>query len=165
MAEPERPVLFLVVELCSLSFRSGDTAKSHIVATALFGDGAAGAILTFGDDGLKAVFSRDIPHLVATRLGGVAREFLAARGLGLGDIDRFVCHPGGAKVVDASEDAFGLARGSLAEARAVLREFGNMSAASVLFVLERAMAAPWRRALLTALGPGFSAGFVVLERR
>ncbi len=191
MAEPERPVLFLVVELCSLSFRRGDTAKSHIVATALFGDGAAGAILTcggdgpaiaasgeyqwpdsldvmgwdVGDDGLKAVFSRDIPHLVATRLGGVAREFLAARGLGLGDIDRFVCHPGGAKVVDASEDAFGLARGSLAEARAVLREFGNMSAASVLFVLERAMAAPWRRALLTALGPGFSAGFVVLERR
>jgi alkylresorcinol/alkylpyrone synthase len=190
-AEPDKPVLFLVVELCSLAFRHGDNAKSHIVATALFGDGAAGAILCcggngpaiaasgeyqwpgsldvmgwdVGDDGLKAVFSRDIPHLVATRLGGVASDFLAGHGLGLGDIDRFVCHPGGAKVVDACEDAFGLARGSLAEARRVLREFGNMSAASVLFVLERAMAAPWRRALLTALGPGFSAGFLVLERR
>jgi len=101
-------------------------------------------------------------------LGGVARAFLAEHRLTPRDIDRFICHPGGPKVVDACEAAFGLRPGSLVEARAVLREFGNMSAASVLFVLERVLARArendesWRLALMTALGPGFTAGFVLL---
>jgi alkylresorcinol/alkylpyrone synthase len=85
--------------------------------------------------------------------------------LSLRDIDRFVCHPGGPKVIEACESAFGLPPGALAEERRSLAEYGNMSAASVLFVLDRVLAdksEPWRRALLTALGPGFSAGFVVL---
>ena len=117
-------------------------------------------------DGLKPLFSRDIPRLVAGRLGGVARDFLARHGLGLGDIDRFVCHPGGPKVIEAIEEAYGLAQGELRVARAVLRDFGNMSAASVLFVLERLLDGDsgWNRALLTALGPGFTAGFAVLGR-
>ena len=89
------------------------------------------------DDGLSAVFSRDVPHLVATRLRGAAQSFLARHGLGFGDIDRFICHPGGAKVMTALETAFGLPEGALADARAVLRDYGNMSAATVLFVLER----------------------------
>ena len=117
--------------------------------------------------GSKPVFSRDIPRLVCNRLGAVARDFLARHGLALGDIDRFVCHPGGPKVLDAYGHAFGLAPHALDDARAVLREFGNISAASVLFVLDRLLARgePWRRALLTALGPGFTAGFVVLDNR
>src|SRR5262249_38481898 len=158
----------------------------------LFGDGAAAALLRcnapgptitgFGehtwrdsldvmgwevtDDGLKAVFSRDIPRLIAAHLGTAVREFLGRHDLAPGGIDCFVCHPGGPKVIEACEGAFGLASGTLAEERGVLRDFGNMSAASVLFVLERVLARErlggngWRRALLTALGPGFSAGFV-----
>jgi len=58
------------------------------------------------EDGLKPVFSRDIPHLVAGQLGAVARDFLGRHGLTLGDIERFVCHPGGPKVIDALEHAF-----------------------------------------------------------
>lgn len=189
---PKALVLFLVVELCALCFRRDDFSKSNIVATALFGDGAAAALLSCaGDgpritgngeytwpesldvmgwdvcgDGLKALFSRDIPELVTTRLHDVVTEFLARYGLGLGDVDRFVCHPGGAKVLDALESAFELAPGTLGDARAVLREYGNMSAATVLFVLERTLSSPepWRRALLSALGPGFTAGFTLLER-
>lgn len=192
-AIPDKAVLFLVVELCSLTFRRGDLSKSNIVASALFGDGAAAAILRCGtagpaiiaagehtwpqsldimgwevaEDGLKPVFSRDIPRLVAGKLGEVARRFLDRHGLSLGDIDRFICHPGGPKVIDALEDAFGLGHGVLSDARAVLRDYGNMSAASVLFVLDRMLAAGgWdehrERALITALGPGFTAGFVVL---
>ncbi len=105
--------------------------------------------------------------LVATRFREVAAEFLARHDLAVDDIDRFVCHPGGAKVVAALEDAFGLGREALAGARGVLRDFGNMSAATVMFVLERMLAEPrpWDRALMNALGPGFTAGFIVLDNR
>jgi alkylresorcinol/alkylpyrone synthase len=193
-AMPDKAVLFLVVELCSLTFRSSDASNSNVVAAALFGDGAAAAVLRCGaagpaivaagehtwpqtrdvmgwevaEDGLKPVFSRDIPRLVATRLGDVARGFLGRRGLALADIDRFICHPGGPKVIAACEHALGLSAGALTDARVVLRDYGNMSAASVLFVLEAALrdaGAPWKRALLTAFGPGFTAGFVLLEQQ
>ena len=189
-AMPDKAVLFLVVELCSLTFRRGDRSKSNIVASALFGDGAAAALLQCGgegpaviatgehtwpqtldimgwevaEDGLKPVFSRDIPRLVGDKMGEVARDFLGRHGLTLGDIDRFVCHPGGPKVIDALEHAFGLGPGVLSDARAVLRDYGNMSAASVLFVLDHALERRWERALVTALGPGFTAGFVVLSK-
>jgi alkylresorcinol/alkylpyrone synthase len=189
-AMPNKAVLFLVVELCSLTFRGGDRTKSNIVAAALFGDGAAAALLHCGgagpallaagehtwqqtldimgwevaEDGLRPVFSRDIPRLVAERMGAAARDFLGRHGLSLSDIDRFVCHPGGPKVIDALEHAFGLGPDVLDDARAVLRDYGNMSAASVLFVLERALVEEWERALITALGPGFTAGFAVLSQ-
>ncbi|HKS88873.1 MAG TPA: 3-oxoacyl-[acyl-carrier-protein] synthase III C-terminal domain-containing protein [Stellaceae bacterium] len=190
-AMPNKAVLLLVVELCSLTFRLGDNSNSNIVGAALFGDGAAAAVLHCGrpgpaivaggehtwpetldlmgwevmEDGLKPVFSQEIPRLAAAELGAAARGFLAERGLSLGDVDRFLCHPGGPKVIAACEGALGLLPGTLFDARTVLREFGNMSAASVLFVLDRLLVggAPWRRALLTAFGPGFTAGFVVLE--
>jgi alkylresorcinol/alkylpyrone synthase len=192
-AAPGETVLFLVVELCTLSFRRDDWSKSNIVATALFGDGAAGALLStaaagpaivasgehtwprsldimgwdVAEDGLSAVFSRDIPHLVARRFRAAAADFLARRGLVVDDIDRFVCHPGGAKVLDALELALGLRQGALESARAVLRDYGNTSAASVMFVLDRMLAGRpgWRLALMNALGPGFTAGFLLLENR
>jgi alkylresorcinol/alkylpyrone synthase len=190
---PGETVLFLVVELCTLSFRRDDFSKSNIVATALFGDGAAGALLSsegdgpavtaageytwpgslelmgweVADDGLSAVFSRDIPQLVATKFRDVMAEFLARHDLVVDDIDRFVCHPGGAKVVAALENAFALEPGALAGARGVLRDFGNMSAATVMFVLEQMLAETprWNLALINALGPGFTAGFMVLDNR
>jgi len=196
-ALPGKAVLCLVVELCTLSFRRDDLAKSNIVATALFGDGAAAALLRCGgedgggpaiiatgehtwpgsldimgwdvaDDGLKAIFSRDIPRLMQAELKPAAEGFLTRRGLRFADIDRFVCHPGGPKVLDAFEEVFGLDAGALAEARGVLRDYGNMSAASVLFVLERmlerdrAADEAWDRALMIALGPGFTTGFALL---
>ena len=178
---PKKAVLFLVVELCTLQFRRDDLARSNIVATALFGDGAAAAVLRCGDDrragdprawrahlagsldimgwdvaedGLSAIFSRDIPRLVTAELGPVLRDFLTRHGLSLGDIDRFVCHPGGPKVIDAYETVFGAGFPGAAEARRSLRDYGNMSAVSVLFVLEemldwaRAAGEDWGRALL-----------------
>ncbi len=80
------------------------------------------------------------------------------------DLDGYVCHPGGAKVLDALEEAFNLPHRTLTHARETLRAHGNMSAATVLFVLERTLKAGARgRMLLSALGPGFTAGFLVLE--
>ena len=85
--------------------------------------------------------------------------------LALDDIDRFVCHPGGAKVIAALERALSLDQGTLDHERDVLADYGNMSAPTVLFVLERALrAGPAARAsLLTALGPGFTASCVSLR--
>jgi len=189
-ARPGAKVLLLVVELCGLTFRARDLSKSNIIATALFGDGAAAGLIstrgagprltdwgehtwpnslgvmgwTVEEDGLGVVFSRDIPRLVEAELPPVLVRYLARNGRSVEDIDEVVAHPGGAKVIEALERVFRRQRGGLVHTRAVLREFGNMSAASVLFVLRRALdAGIGRRALMTALGPGFTAGFLSLE--
>ena len=183
-------VLLLVVELCSLTFRLDDLVKSNLVATALFGDGAAALVLhprvkgpairAWGehtwpdtldvmgwrveDPGLGVIFQRSIPDIVRDRFRDAADGFLARHGLSVSRIDHFVCHPGGAKVIDALEEALSCPRGSLTATREALRDYGNMSAASVLFALERALEEePRGKMLLTALGPGFSAGFCLLE--
>lgn len=191
-AMPGSRVLFLVVELCALTFRKDDLSKSNLVAAALFGDGAAGAILSAdGDgpeigasgeytwpasldvmgweveeDGLKARFATSIPSLVARDFRKIAGEFTRANDIDLSDIDAFACHPGGAKVLDALEDALSLERGALVESRSVLRDYGNMSAATAMFVLKAMQKRDKReRRMMTALGPGFSAGFLMLEGR
>jgi alkylresorcinol/alkylpyrone synthase len=80
------------------------------------------------------------------------------------DIDKFVCHPGGAKVIDAIETALALGQGTLEHERQVIADYGNMSAPTVLFILEKARAKGLpSRSLLTALGPGFTASCVTLR--
>ena len=187
---PGSRVLFLVAELCALTFRKDDFSKSNIVATALFGDGAAGAILStrgegpalgahgehtwpnsldimgwdIQEDGLKAVFSQSIPSLVARDFRTITLNFLRENDIALSSIDAFACHPGGAKVLDALEDSLDLERGQLTDSRSVLHDFGNMSAVTVLFVLERMMARGLPpRTLMTSLGPGFTAAFQMIE--
>jgi alkylresorcinol/alkylpyrone synthase len=191
-ASPGSRWLFLVVELCGLTFRAGDQSKSNVIATALFGDGAAACLVsadpagpaiagwgehTFEasldvmgwevvDDGLKVLFSRDIPTLVRKEIGALVADFLAREGLTMTEIDEFCCHPGGAKVLDALEDVFGVQRGGLGHSRNVLRRYGNMSAATVMFVLAESLAAGGGgRRLLTTMGPGFTAGFMLLQGR
>jgi alkylresorcinol/alkylpyrone synthase len=189
-AEPGSKVLFLAVELCALTFRKNDTSKSNIVATALFGDGAAGAILStdgegpevgaageytwpdsldvmgwdMAEDGLKARFAKSIPTLVADDFRKLLDEFMAKHGIRLDEISGFACHPGGAKVLDALEDAMEMQRGDLKESRGVLRDYGNMSAVTALFVAER-MQLMGQQTLMTALGPGFTATFLMLDGR
>ena len=161
-------MLLLVVELCGLTFRPADRSKSNIVATALFGDGAAAVLVAedpaapgpridawgehrwpdsldvmgwrIEDDGFGVLFSRDIPTLIRERFGPALDGFLERQGIGRADLAGTICHPGGAKVVAALEEVLGLAPGAMGVARAVLRDHGNMSAPSVLFVLERALA-------------------------
>ena len=90
--------------------------------------------------------------------------FLDRQGIALTDLAGAICHPGGAKVIDALEVAFEQPPGAMVAARSVLRDFGNMSAATVLFVLERTLRAATRgKYLMSALGPGFTAGFQLLE--
>lgn len=191
-ARPGTRWLLVVAELCGLTFRSTDMSKSNIVATALFGDGVAAMIVDSGcdsgpavvdggehtwpdsldimgwelrDNGFGVLFSRDIPELVRTAMADALDGFLASAGLRLDEIDDFVPHPGGMKVLVALEEALSLPKDALRHARGVLRDYGNMSAATVFFVLERYLAERRTgRALLSSLGPGFTAGFSILEQ-
>jgi alkylresorcinol/alkylpyrone synthase len=188
-ARPGSKVLLAVVELCTLAFRADELTKSNIVATALFGDGAAACVLStegetpWGEiefsgehtwpetldimgwridrEGFAAIFSRSIPDLATSDLRPAADAFLERNGLSLDKIDDFVFHPGGAKVVTALETAFSLEQGRLVAEREVLADYGNMSAPTVLFVLDRAPPLSGRR-FLSSLGPGFTASFATM---
>lgn len=188
-SEPGMRVLFLVVELCGLTFQKGDLSKSNVIASALFGDGAAGAIISchdtgpeitgwgehtwphsldvmgwnVSDDGFKVLFSRDIPNLIKREMKSVVAQFLRDQNMCKDNIDNYVTHPGGAKVLDALEEVFDLLPGALVHARDVLRRYGNMSAATVLFVLEQALSNQSGKFLISSLGPGFTAGFMTLR--
>lgn len=189
-SRPGSRVLLLVVELCSLTFRSADRSTTNLVATALFGDGAAAAVIAsegpgphivgWGEhtwpetldvmgwdvrnDGFGVVFARSIPAFARLHLRSAVLEFLEKQSLGMQRIDSFVCHPGGAKVLAAMEEVLEVPPERLRLSRDVLREYGNMSAATIFFVLARALSeAPSGRHLLISLGPGFSAGFALLD--
>jgi alkylresorcinol/alkylpyrone synthase len=189
LAETGRKVLLVVIELCTLAFRPDEMTKSNIVATALFGDGAAAVVLTqhgkgpavefagqhtwnktidimgwrVDDEGLGAIFARSIPDLVLRDLRPAAEGFLTRNGLSVADIDHFSFHPGGTKVIEALETIFEMPSGKLADERKILAGYGNMSGPTVLFVLQEALKTPTTgRRLIGALGPGFTSSFMTL---
>ena len=106
------------------------------------------------DDGLGVIFSRDIPALVRQKLRTVTETFLRAHGTSLEALDGVLCHPGGEKVLAALEQALDLPPDGLRHARDVLRDKGNMSAVTVLAVLERALQAGARYPPHVRVGPG-----------
>jgi alkylresorcinol/alkylpyrone synthase len=193
-AQPKSTVLVVTLELCTLSFRLDRATKAEIIATSLFGDGAAAAIVTSDparpaianiraatehlwpksldimgwsadDAGLGVVLSRSLPAFIAQNYRAVFLSAMERMGIDPSDVDRVVCHPGGTKVLEAIEAALEMPAGALDHERAVMRDFGNMSSPTVFFVLERALRGGMPPSLvLAALGPGFTASYVALER-
>jgi alkylresorcinol/alkylpyrone synthase len=190
-SEPGSRWLFVAVETCSISIRLDSDDPAAVVATALFGDGAAAAVVQCGGDGLATivggaeklwpdtqrimgwdvedpglavVFDRAIPPFIENELAGAVEEILRAVGQPRDAIARLCCHPGGVKVIDAIETALELTSGALDIERDVLREYGNMSAPTVMFVLEQLIdrGLP-KTVLMTAFGPGFTCGGLLLE--
>ena len=190
-ARPGSNVLLVAIELCSLALRHDELTKANIIAISLFGDGAAAVVLRAGDggatqienagehlwpdtldimgwsvdpEGFGVIFQRTIPDFVTAHLNPAVTRILADMQLSMADIDRFICHPGGAKVINALETALALDQGTLDCERQVISDYGNMSSPTILFVLEqvRAKGLP-ARSLLTALGPGFTASCVTLR--
>jgi len=179
------------VETCSISIRLDSDDPAAVVATALFGDGAAAAVVTSGehclaritasaeklwpdtlrimgwdveDPGLAVVFDRAIPPFIETELAQAVDEMCAAMGIRREDIDRLCSHPGGVKVIDAIESALRLPQGELNLEREVLHDYGNMSAPTVMFVLERLIERGLPdKTLMTAFGPGFTCAGLLLE--
>ncbi|THD51610.1 MAG: type III polyketide synthase [Bradyrhizobium sp.] len=190
-ARPGTNVLLVTIELCSLALRLDELTKANIIAVSLFGDGAAAIVLRAGDggatkiehagehlwpdtldvmgwsvdpQGFGVILRRTIPEFVTAQLKPVLTQILARMQLSLADIDQFICHPGGARVINAIETALALDQGTLEHERQVIADYGNMSSPTVLFILERARAKGLpARSLLTALGPGFSASCVSLR--
>ena len=189
--EPGTRWLFVTIETCSISIRLDSDDPAAIVATAIFGDGAAAAVLQCGgeglasivggaeklwpgtqrimgwdieDPGLAVVFDRAIPPFIEENLQTAVDEILRSIGQPRESIARLCCHPGGVKVIEAIESALDLMPGGLDIEREVLRDYGNMSAPTVLFVLDRliALGLP-KTVLMTAFGPGFTCGGLLLE--
>jgi alkylresorcinol/alkylpyrone synthase len=207
LADPEARVVLVSLELCSLTFQRREISRRNLVATSLFSDGAAAALVLgsrarAGSDarengaalarplallgarstlwpdtldvmgweidgsGLHVVFSRDIPSIVRDWVRPNLDAFLAAHGLSLETLTHVIAHPGGPKVLSAYAESLGLPAAAFRHSASVLRECGNMSSPTCLFVLERALAAgdiaAGDTAVVAALGPGFASEYVLL---
>jgi len=163
-AFPTHRALVVSVELCSLVFSAVARSATDLVGTALFGDGAAAAVVAgdgtsghgpsivatrthlfheapdlmgwdFTQDGMRLVLSREVPAFVATSVAPVVNQFLQNQGLALKDLSHLILHPGGAKVMATYRSVFGLDDLALGYARETMRRYGNQSSASVLFML------------------------------
>jgi len=195
-ADARQVGLLLSVELCSLTFQRGDVSVPNLISAGLFGDGAAAAIMVgegreldgpeilatrsvfypntegimgwrIGRDGFQIVLSADLPQLIRDHLRGDVSRFLAEQGLALADLQSYVLHPGGPRVLEAFQDALALPPAALELSYATLRAMGNLSSASVLFVLRETIAhrrpPPGSLGLLLAMGPGFCSELILLR--
>jgi len=202
---PDAHALVIAVELPSLSMQRADLSLANLVATALFGDGAAAVVLAGGDvktgaggvgggagggvrildtlshiwprstyalgfdlkdDGFHSVLSKDVPALLRAEIGDLVGTLTARRGLTREDLTSFVFHPGGRKILAFLEEELGLSRADTQPSWDVLRDYGNQSSASVLFVLQEWIArrrpAPGTHGVLAAFGPGLTCEMMLL---
>lgn len=205
-AYPKQYALLLAVELCSLTWQESDESMGNLVASGLFGDGAAAVILAgdetphsmtprtasdfpcprvmdtrstlypntehlvgwkFKDNGFNVVLSPEIPDLVNKYLRANVDEFLADNDLSVAEICSFIMHSGGPKVLEAMEKSLELPAGALEPSWASLREFGNLSSASVLSIMEDYVlnkpGKPGSHSILAAMGPAFCSELVLLQ--
>jgi alkylresorcinol/alkylpyrone synthase len=193
---PDEVAVLVAVELCSLTVQRDDPSVANMVAAGLFGDGAAAVVATgsgrgavgpqvlasrshlypgteramgwdIGSTGLRIVLGAEVPDLVHQYLGEDVRGFLADHDLKVTDVQRWVSHPGGPKVIEAIQDTLGLEQDDLQLTWDSLRRIGNLSSASVLHVLRDTLdqrpAAPGDIGLLMAMGPGFCSELVLLQ--
>lgn len=194
-AFPGQAAALLAVELCSLTLQREDLSVQNLVASGLFGDGAAAVIVGGGerrgaprvlatrsvmypdtervmgwdvtDSGFKVVLAATVPALVRERLRGDVDGFLAPLGLSRSRIRHWICHTGGPKVIEAFAEAMEVAPSALRHSWDSLERVGNLSSASVLFVLratlEERRAEPGDYGMLIAMGPGFCSELLLLQ--
>ncbi len=189
-----RRALVIAVELPSLTFQLRDASMTNLVATSLFGDGAAAVALDDGDGpgmhlvaslshlwpgtahlmgfrasdgGFHVVLDRNVPDYLAGRVRPLVDALCAARGLTVADLRFAAIHPGGRRILRGLEQELGLPAEATAPSWEVLRRAGNMSSATVLFVLDALgrlpAPPPGSHGLLAAFGPGFAAELSLLR--
>lgn len=195
-AFPERRVLVLAVELPTLTFQRHDLSQANLISCALFGDGAAAAVITgepgpgprmlgaecflfpesldamgfdLRETGFHIILAKEVPELIRSRIKELVAGFLEKNKLCREEITAWILHPGGQKLLAFVQEELGLSAEQTQPSWDVLREYGNLSSASVLFVLERWLSKHGPSAgeygLLAGFGPGFSAEMMLLQWR
>jgi alkylresorcinol/alkylpyrone synthase len=193
-ANPGKRAAVIAVESPTASFQLNDYSMTNIVSAAIFGDGAACVLLSSCDEdegpeiiaeemyhfydaermmgfdltdtGLKMVLDIEVPEVIGQHFENIIYPFLAKNGMDIKDIDHLVFHPGGKKIIQTVEDLFGNMGKNIETTKEVMREYGNMSSATVLYVLDQFLQQEQPKGttgLMLSFGPGFSAQRILLQ--
>ena len=193
-ANPNKKVAVVAVESPTATFQLNDFSMANVVSAAIFGDGAACVLLSSYENelgpkiidetmyhfynnehmmgfevtngGLKMVLDIEVPETIATHFPLFIHPFLEKNNLKIQDIDHLIFHPGGKKIVQTVEDLFLSTGQNINDTKEVLKLYGNMSSATVLYVLERFLdkkPTAGEKGLMLSFGPGFSAQMILIE--
>lgn len=191
---PNKRAVVVAVEAPTATFQLDDYSMTNIVSAAIFGDGASSVILSSYENdhgpeiideamyhfydatnmmgfnlvntGLQMILDKEVPQKISDHFPKIIHPFLEKNNLTIEHIDHLIFHPGGKKIVQTVEDLFGVLGKNIDDTKEVLRLYGNMSSATVLYVLERFMdrnPAKGERGIMLSFGPGFSAQRILLE--
>ena len=193
-ANPDKRAAVIAVEAPTATFQLEDYSMTNIVSAAIFGDGASAVILSSYEEdkgpvildeamyhfynatdmmgfklvntGLQMILDKVVPQKISDHFPAIIYPFLEKNNLTIDDVDHLIFHPGGKKIVQTVEALFGVLGKNIDDTKEVLRAYGNMSSATVLYVLERFMdrnPAKGERGIMLSFGPGFSAQRILLE--
>ena len=193
-ANPNKRAAVIAVEAPTATFQLEDYSMTNIVSAAIFGDGASAVILSSYEEdkgpkiideamyhfynatkmmgfklvntGLQMILDKEVPQTISDHFPAIIHPFLEKNNLKIDDVDHLIFHPGGKKIVQTVEALFGVLGKNIDDTKEVLRLYGNMSSATVLYVLERFMdrnPAKGERGIMLSFGPGFSAQRILLE--
>ncbi|MCJ7465456.1 MAG: type III polyketide synthase [Maribacter sp.] len=193
-SNPGKRAAVVAVESPTATFQLNDFSMANMVSAAIFGDGAACVLLSsekeatgpkimgeemyhFKDathlmgfdmtnDGLKMILDPDVPETITRHFPAIVHPFLARHGTSIENVTHLIFHPGGKKIVQTVEELFGTMGKNIDDTREILRLYGNMSSATVLYVLERFLEkdiGSGEQGLILSFGPGFSAQRVLLQ--
>ena len=193
-SNPNKRAAVVAVEAPTATFQLDDYSMTNIVSAAIFGDGASAVILSSYEEdkgptivdeamyhfydatnmmgfklvntGLQMILDKEVPQKISDHFPAIIHPFLEKNNLTIDDIDHLIFHPGGKKIVQTVEALFGVLGKNIDDTKEVLRAYGNMSSATVLYVLERFMdrnPAKGERGIMLSFGPGFSAQRILLE--
>jgi alkylresorcinol/alkylpyrone synthase len=191
---PGGNVLVIAVELPSLTFQRKDISQANLISSILFGDGAAAVIVSgnnrrgprilvsetytfpdslgamgfdLKDSGFHILLAKDVPEMIGAKIGGLVQGFLERHGRKREDIKGWILHPGGARLLGNVETELGLTKCDTQPSWDILGKVGNLSSATILFILqewlEKRPLKSGEYALAAAFGPGFSAEFLLLQ--
>lgn len=193
-SNPGKRAAVVAVESPTATFQLNDYSMANMVSAAIFGDGAACVLLSSEEDakgpkvvggemyhfndatrmmgfdltnhGLKMILDVAVPETIAEHFPDIVHPFLKKYGTDIAGVDHLIFHPGGRKIIQTVDELFGKLGKNIDDTREVLRKYGNMSSATVLYVLERFLEkeiAAGERGLILSFGPGFSAQRILLE--
>ena len=193
-ANPDKRAAVIAIESPTATFQHTDYSMVNVVSAAIFGDGAACVLLSSKEEdqgpeildtsmyhfydaqemmgfklvntGLQMILDKEVPEKIAAHFPDIINPFLKKNNFDIKAIDHLIFHPGGRKIVETVEALFGKLGKNIDDTKEVLRQYGNMSSATVLYVLERFMEKELKQGdlgLMLSFGPGFSAQRILLK--